>query len=264
MVGSSSFDTTLADSNLKLHATYDLTNAGDETARDVFPTLRIGEWGWSGDPRVVEKGGKASWIIDALIPLKQLGCAHADTCASESQSQRGVFPILVRNHYSDLNGYKFTAPQVIPLLVGSLTPRETVLVHEPELQVQLEVRGDGQRFNANLSLHNMTEHRRSVSVSGFSSQEMSVLSPSQTVSLAPKGDARLTFSVQNFSGTIGSSYPIFAVIEWDEDGMRNLVTAVANVSVARAEQTNTFILIGIGALLLLAVWRHFYRRARRA
>lgn len=262
MVGNSTFDTSIVGSDLKLHGSYTLNNAGDETARDVFPTFRLGEWGWSGDPRIVEKGAKESWNIDAQIPLKQLGCAHVASCSSENQSTRGVFPILVRNHYADLNGYKFTAPQIVPLLVGPLNPRETVTVHEPDLQAQLEFHGDGQRFRGELIVQNLTDLRRTVSISGFSSQELGVLDPSQSVTLPPKGEERVKLNVQNFSGTLGSTYPVFALVEWDEDGMRNLVTTSGTVSVARPKHSNLFLIVGVAAILLLGLARYFYKRRR--
>jgi len=260
LVSSSEFQTTLNEQSLSLKGTYKLSNDGDETARDVFPTLRLGNWGWSGNPRMLKKSAEEIWHIEADIPLIDVTCENRSNCVASPSPLRGVFPLLVRHHYSDLNGYKFTAPSLVALQMGTLSPLESVMVHEPELTARFEITGNGQQFYAKLTVQNLSQRQRQVSVSAFSSQELMLLDDPRKLDLASMDSKEVSLKIQNSSATLGSSYPVFALITWNDEGLQNLVTSAAVVKINPQQRSYAIWIGAIAALLLLFSLRFWSAR----
>ncbi|MBN8548389.1 MAG: hypothetical protein J0M12_03620 [Deltaproteobacteria bacterium] len=256
--------TTVENQMVHLQGSVTLSNGGDENAMNVFPTLRAGVWAWSGDPHSVAKGAKESWKIDASIPLTELMCEVGSSCSKEDSGMapRGVIPLLVRSHYSDLNGYKFTGPHVAPLYIGALTPADTVALQEPEVSATLSLSGNGQSFTGALRLFNNSNQDLQVLVSSFSSVELQTLDKPREVTVRSKTPEVVKLHIQNGTGTLGSAYPVFAIVQWKQDGLWHLSTPSDYLTIARKSYTMT-ILLGTAFFAVLVASVAASRRRRR-
>ena len=239
--------------NIILSGSYEIENHGDESARNVFPSIRLGSFSWAGEPKTIVQGGKETWPIDATLPIDKLEFQEQDSCANQKLPSSGIFPLLVRRHYEDANGARFSAAEVNRLAIGELQGESLTVSRAPELDAVLHCGGNGTDFDCNLEIRNAANKKYAVSVSYFTSNELEILSSARVYEIEPhnlvKGDVQL----RNFSGLPGSSYAVFAVLQWQDRDFRNLISTSQVIEVKRPSHKNLFILSGIATLLMAVI-----------
>lgn len=119
--GSAEITTEATADGVVLSGKYSITNLGDETARQVYPRFEMGGWQWAGDPRDMPPRAVQSWPFNSRISFAQISCPQNPRCAGLALPSMGFLPLLVMRHYQDLNGYSFSAPEVIRLPLASMT-----------------------------------------------------------------------------------------------------------------------------------------------
>lgn len=252
IVGSPSVNVAVQEGGITLTGSYQIENQGDETALNVFPKFTIGAWNWAGKPQDLKAGKRGSWQIDgAFIPAEKLSCGEDASCASLALPIRGVLPLLVARHYSDTNGYTFSSPEVIGLSVGEFSGEEQVSVLTPPVAATLAMAGDGREFSGDLHIINRAQSPKTALVAYFTSDELlSSINPS-IVEVPAGGEVVVGAAVKNVSGLAGSTYPVFAVIQWKEGDVRALKIAFASVVLQKPEGGGWFLIVGVVAFFLV-------------
>jgi hypothetical protein len=179
---------------------FSLSNSGDEPAYDVVASLFLpvgmrAEDLFAGrlDDNSSYSGRFRISLDDALLP--------------------GAYSIPLLVDYKDANGHPFSAvysfSQVFRQAAFSkVTPRFNDL--------EISDRGGGE---LKLSLRNLDEKNHQVKVKFFLPRELRSDADEKTVSVLEKADSEVVFSVSSFDALAGSSYAVFAVVSYEEDGV---------------------------------------------
>ena len=179
-----------------LHVTVSVTNRGDESAYNV----QI----------------KAESLNPPLqSPMQQILPIGKTFSATFEQSIKnlppGRYPLLLRILYADANMYPFSAPAT------------SFFIHEqnaaPDLLGILEGSRMGRSGRLLLKLRNPGEQAKQVHVRLFLTQELSADNPLHDIELSPHQETSLRFPVRNFSALEGSTYAVYAVLEYDQGGL---------------------------------------------
>jgi len=260
IVGTSDLRISLEDERVILAGTYSTLNKGDETVTQVFPVIQLGQWSWAGEPQNIDIGGQASWTIQEEFPQGMLACGDKAPCAEKDLPSVGLFPLFTTLHYQDLNGYAFSAPKLETVLLGGVTGVDLVNARSPFLQARFDLSGDGSKFRGHLEVLNLHDKPKEIVVTYFTSRELHASPKSELLELAPNAAQNTSTTLTNFSALPGSTYPVFAVLQWNENGVRNTVSAFATVLIEMPKRddfylTSIIVVLLLSALLILIVVR---------
>lgn len=236
--------------NVRLKGTYDIENKGDETARNVYPSFQLGSWSWAGAPKNLDPNKRESWSVDEVFPLQQLSCASDSTCAGESLPSTGAFPMYVHRHYEDLNGYKFSAADITITTIGELSGNALAAARNPAFQARLNISGSGNDYSGTLEVKNSSPSQKRISVAFYSTNELNIHTKPQVMEIAPQGIGKTNFSSENFSGLAGSTYPVFAVLQWEDYGVRSSLAVPHAVTIQAQDNSKLYLYLSIGAVAL--------------
>jgi hypothetical protein len=173
----------------------------------------------------------------------------------------GRYPVIVTTEYTDANLYPFSAVSVSyvnhkesanALVVGTL--------HATKIAQSGEV---------SLTVKNLDAAKRKYSVRMVAARELSVVNPAIELALNPLSESTIKFEVRNLSALPDSSYPVFAVMTYEDE--QYFYTAV-NSGLITIGNTKPFgklkmPLLAVFILLvsMIAVYylRAAYRRSKR-
>jgi hypothetical protein len=251
--------------NWRLIGTYEIVNNGDETAKNVFPNLELGSWHWVGEPKTLAMKEKAVWNLDEILPGEKLACKAGDTCAGQNLPDHGLFPLLIRRHYEDMNSYQFTAAEVLNIVIGELTGEAMVSSRAKPLVAKLAFHENGNSFGAKLELKNISQVPKKVSVAYFTSREIEVMTQPKIVELSGGAVNISDAELKNFSGLEGSSYAVFAVMQWEEFGVRNSLATSGIVRIEKPKHVSLLMGMVTAAILgsLFLIYLFVLRPRRR-
>jgi hypothetical protein len=177
-----------------------VTNQGKEEARDVQIHLR--------------DAGETTLPVRPSLPP---GSTHeAGTELPTTARNPGRYPLFVTVGYADRNGYAFSAVLCALYSIG----QETV----SEIFGTLQTEPLADEANLELQLKNLAAQERTFNLTLFTPRDLTA-DPPQTVKLGPAEERRLSLTLRKFSALPGSRYPVYAVIEYDNDG-RHFTNAV--------------------------------------
>jgi len=241
----------------QLKGTYQIKNQGDETAFKVFPSFQVGEWKWAGAPQSIKAGGSFDWQLDEKIPTADLGCPNKSDCIASFLPVVGSFPLRIRHHYSDVNGYEFSAADLQKIQLGDLPKAKLAALRVPSLQMTMTVKGNGQKFSGKVKIRNLSDANRKMFISFFTTREIRILTQPQVFEVGPNAIENFPFEVENYSGLLGSSYAFFVSTEWDEGGLRNAASGHSTLAIKKRSYGNYMIIAAIGAFLALSALLYF-------
>lgn len=251
--GSSNLTASLNGSTVLLRGTYTITNTGDEQAHRVFPSFQLGTFTYSGEPKSVGVNGEERWEIKADIDLKNI--AGGETSPN---AVKGMYPLLIRRHYEDANGAKFSAPDVELLPLGNLTEQELGTVRTPRLTPLVSCDGNGETFTCKLEILNTGDDSYKVHTFYHTTMEIQGVTPPGDIEVPARDQASWSFDLKNFSGLPGSSYGVFAILEWQDGPLHFAERAGSLVSVKRVSYQSYYIAAGISLFLLAALATYLF------
>jgi hypothetical protein len=191
------YDTT----NLALLGNIKVTNSGDSQAIDVAPNFQFKDWSWQGSPEPLAAGENHTWQIDQHFSFS---------------GAKGIYPILELINYKDTNGYVFSSPGIISAEIGSFDSSQRELINTPALTLNLSFTKDGEAYLGKLTITNNAKYDRFLNIGFFTSRELSV-EQHEIQELVKNGEPKkITIKVKNISSTIDSSYPVFAIAQWQD------------------------------------------------
>lgn len=228
-----------------LSASVSAVNRGSESAHNLQVKIEGPGFSWESP-------------LQPRLPVQR---THVATCRQVlGKLPPGRHPLVVRVHYTDANQYSFSALSVATFAFGKDAGPGIVGILEPGARMQSRGRMD-------LSLKNMEDRDKRLSVRLHLPQELTPEPALLEKRLGPLEEARIRFRVRNFSALAGSTYPVYATLEYEQDGRRHTAVAagVLQVEAGRPVQKYRWILAGAFLALLAAfiLWNALARRSRR-
>ena len=255
--GGATITTSFEDGKIKFKGSYQIDNSGDEDAQNVFPSFKLGQWSWAGDPRLIAPMNKEIWTIDSIISSDLLSSEKDSSSAGLTLPLKGQFPLKILRHYEDLNGVPFSVADVTGISLGELTSEERSALRVADVNSSFICEGDGKLFSCLLDLRNLSDSAKNISISYHTSQELQVKSVSQVVELGPRGQKYAESKIENINGLPGSSYAVFAVMQWSENGIRQEAHAAKVVSIQEPKQS-LLIWESLGAVVLALILLYIF------
>ncbi len=197
----------------------EVKNTGDEAAYDVSLTPLLSE-GLYSEPLAVGNKIAADGTFNGEIEV-ELG----------DNVTPGEYALAVLTDYKDANGYPFSSVSIPP---EKLVIRENsnALVSATIERIKLPVNG---KKNIKLNLRNLEDIEHQVSVLLLIPREFDTGKNTETVNLKSRGDRELVFDLMSKGALSGSTYVIYALLEYDEDGIHHTSNAVGVVEVVEEE-----------------------------
>lgn len=231
----------------QLVATARITNGGDEAAHAVVPLLRFGDQQVRGQ------------VKDRLEPREVI---EPSVSLAVGTLGPGRWPYRLAVDYTDANQYPFQALHAGFVLVGNPPPAKVAV---PEMKTD-PVAGSGA---LRVRVKNLGEPTRQVTVLAFVPEGVEATTPSQAITLGAWAEETVTVPLVNRAALPGSRYPVFAIVQYDDEGTHQAVVAQGMLEVTAAQtfvQSNRSWLVGLAAALILGwlaylMWRLLAGRA---
>jgi len=207
-------------------------NRGDEAAHDVSLVAEASGATLQGPNR------------DTLEPNESFAFRLTQDLALP---QVGKYRLVATVKYTDANHYPFSALAIAPFIYGENRPSKI------EASVNsLQITDQGV---VELKVKNTGPTAKAISARLILPSELSASNTAKDISLAPNSDGGLEFSIKNRSAHPRSSYPVYVLLSYSEDGFHFSHAATGNVSVAEDRgfvRSHRSVLIGLS--FVLAVW----------
>jgi hypothetical protein len=197
----------LSDGELRVPLT--LKNAGDESAHAVTPTLRF-------------RGAEARGATAAVLPPGQP--YEVSLALPAAGLAEGHWPYEIAVDYADANLYPFQALSLAVLTVGSppLAKVAILPVESPALAGQAKLDVTVKNVSA-------TPQRLSLRVLAPDAIEAGV--PGGELVLEPWQELEVPVQLTNRAALVGSRYPIFLAVEYEDGPVHQAVVAHTTVEV---------------------------------
>jgi hypothetical protein len=175
------------------------------------------------------------------IPVK--GTYSADFHVSLDLKAAGVYPLALILHYTDANQYPFSALTIQPFVFG----KEDVSPVFGQAKAATFSRAGKFRLN----LKNLSDREVRTATRLIVPRELTVTEDVKALTLEPKGETRASFAVRNFTALVGSSYQVYAVSEFDANGLH--YTSIVPGTITIAESSAMFGTKRVTLIVILAV-----------
>src|SRR5438094_5804733 len=167
--------------------------------------------------------------------------------------------------YTDANQYPFQAIHVGLVTVGSPPPAKVAVA-------ELKANPLSSSGTLRIRVKNLAGVVRQASVSVVAPEGIEVTAPAQDAKLAAWEERTVSVPIVNRTALVGSRYPVFAEVQYDEDGVHQAVIGQGMVAIEAAhsffEVRRTWFWIAAGVLVALwlgfLVWRGACGGGRRA
>ncbi len=233
-----------------LSAKVKVSNVGDESAQSVAAVLVVGEKKARGEIRPT-LGPGTSMEAALSVPAGDLGT--------------GRWPYQVAVDYTDANQYPFQAIHLGLVTVGSPPPAKVAV---PEIKAEPLSNSSTVRVR----VKNLAGVERKATLTLVSPEGIEVTTPVQDVALTAWEERTLSAPLVNRTALVGSRYPVFAQVQYDDDGVHQTVAAQGMVSIEAShsffEKWRTWFVVGavvlVAAWLAILLWWALTTRSRRA
>ena len=230
---------------------YEIQNRGDEDSKEVFPTLNLGGWMWSGIAQDILRSGSFVWNVDQAFQAKLLGCDPSQNCRSDGLPDRGIYPLRVVRNYQDRSGYRYSAVEV-ELLPVNVSPDEAAQLKRGELDSMFHLSGPGSEFEGEFEVRNTSQREIQGNFRVLVPDELSAESAVLPVQLKPGETVRLPVQIINFRAVNISDYAVFGYVEYQAGALRNTTVASGIVKVRKGAAGEKYLLAGIAVIALMA------------
>lgn len=183
---------TVAGDNARVTIT--TTNKGDEPANNVIINLAFASKQFSGKLKDT-LGIKESYTDEFTFPIEF--------------KKAGRYPIIVTVEYTDANLYPFSA-----LSVSYLNFNNPANARVSGTISQTSIADKGKIA---VAVNNIDSVERKIHMQLITPKEFMVQGPVTEISVAPAKEKSASFEIRNISALPGSSYPVFAIISYEDD-----------------------------------------------
>lgn len=171
----------------------------------------------------------------------------------------GRHPLAIIVDYTDTNGYPFTALSFADFIVGEDNP--------PKIHGVIEAIELGRKAKLELRVKNLDSTPRELKLRLILPKEISSPQVESQIALGGSSEQTVRFQVRNFSALEGSTYQIFVLVEYDEQGKHSSLFTPGTIKIVATKDFfrtyRTPLLLSVGLLVLLFVGLQFYSRFRK-
>ena len=209
------------------------TNRGDEEAHHVQPEVRLLGQAIAGPLRQSLRPGELySWKTtvevqkDSLLP--------------------GRYPIFIVLDYTDRNLYPFSAVSATYMDSGKGRPSH-VSGRIPTVEIS-------HKGKIEIRLSNQDDHDRNVTLKMVGPRELSLKGMKGPLFVKARSEISVSSAVTNLSALSGSSYRVYAAVEYEEAGVHFSTAIPGIVTIGSSEspvRRYRWVLIGLGVLLFV-------------
>ncbi|MEA3254574.1 MAG: NEW3 domain-containing protein [Candidatus Altiarchaeota archaeon] len=219
-----------------------LLNSGDEPAYDVQLSLLLPE-GINSEPI----------FLGRMDPDKSQ--TETFDIGIDSTVMPGKYSMVILTEYKDANGYPFSSVSPKPLIIKRFRSGQ-IFGKISELAL-----GDKETRKLTLELRNMDQKDHDIQIKLFGPKELKIDSEEKSLMLNARGEAKMDYDISSFGALPGSSYVVFATLDYEEGGIHYSSTASGIVKVvdqteSAGDQTKSAALPGwlpLAALMVLVL-----------
>lgn len=236
-------DASASTNNGRIELSVRLTNGGDEAAHAVRTEARLGKQQATHPARPTLNADESCETALDLGPLPD---------------RDGQYIIVLKTHYTDANGYPFSALASLPLMVNNAGELEQpVLAALPPLSLS-------DRGTLNVKIKLLGSHPVDARIELVLPDELSCSDREQNILLEPNQNRVTTFHLENFSGRAGSTYAVLVLVTFLQDNIQYSMASSGVVSIAapRPLFSKGLLIWGIiiGMLVLCGILAQFVPR----
>lgn len=169
----------------------------------------------------------------------------------------GRYPVILRILYTDANRYPFSA-----LVLSNFSWQRDALAGVLGILDKAQFRSGGR---LHLKAKDLDGQAKSLRVRLLLPLELSAATAQEDIALRPGEEVTVPFAVRNFSALEGSTYPVYAIIEYDAAGTHVTTLAPGLIRIGPSQDLQRYgfyLLVGLIAVLglfLLYNFRMFLR-----
>jgi hypothetical protein len=225
----------------KLSVALKISNSGDEAANSVVTILRQRDREARGTRHESVNPGET--IEETLsVPAGDLG--------------PGRWPFRIATDYTDANQYPFEALHVGMVTVGDPSPTKVAVP-------QITIPPVSETGTVSMTVKNLAGVVRDASLNVFAPDGLEVPDATQRLQLQAWETKEVRTGLVNRTALAGSRYPVFVVIEYDEDGAHQALVASNTVEIQPHRALISRGLLWVVGALIVA-WLVVLLRRRRA
>ena len=230
MVGSAVLRLRENGKGLLLTGTLSITNRGDEPAKEVHPRIAIDQFSVALEKRTIAPGDFFVWKLKLQIPKAKMCLSVSPQCPI-ALGGKGDVAIRIDKQYQDVNGYQFSAPEVLVLSTDLAATGAANSVAYGMLLVTTEAQGGG-LFKVEYDVKNMTDEAIEVEIQPVLPEQMRLMTQLVPLKIGPKAGLLTHFLFRNEKALEGSTYQIPVVATWlDGDGYRRSLSQIGGIKV---------------------------------
>jgi len=161
----------------------------------------------------------------------------------------GKYSIAILTEYKDANGYPFS----------SVTPNYLAVKDIRSSQmggtIQETTLGNKESKTITLDLRNMDSKDHNINIRLFAPRELKTDTDKKSLNIPARSEAKTDFGISSFGALPGSSYVVFASLDYDDSGIHYSSTASGIVKVVEQKDMLNFsgiLPIAVLALIVLA------------
>ncbi len=167
----------------------------------------------------------------------------------------GKYTAGVVTDYKDANGYPFSAVSTFSMIIKKPTVSR-VVARIPEITL-----GDKETRDLRFSIKNLDDKPHQVEVKLFLPRELKSDNEKKTVAVDSKSDREVSFTISSFGALPGSNYVVFALIDYEEEGLYYSSSSGGVVHVVEQKGgVPPWIPIAVVALLILIFILYQFRK----
>jgi len=189
-----------------------LSNSGDEPAHDAQVSLVLPDGFTTNTAYIGMMYPNFPYNADFNVSIS-------------SDVPPGRYPIVLKLHYADANAYPFSVVSPSFLMYKEATP---IMIRGFMPEISIGTSGDK---GLTLRLSNLDSKPHSLSVRIVTSDELKVDSSEKQVNVPGSDESELSYKIKSFGALAGSTYIVFAVVEYDDGGRHysSIATGVVKV-----------------------------------
>ena len=192
-----------------------VVNRGDDTAHNLRASLRMTD------------ADVQSQTSDKLF---RPGASEVFRFKMNGKPKKyGQYPLFIAIDYTDANRYPFTA--LAFLTVDYRT------AHSPAISAVLEGVELAEDETLHLRVKNLGAETIAAQALLFLPKELSSAEAAQTLNLKPAAEISVPFPLHRFSALPGSTYPVYAVIQYESDKEHYCVPASATIKIIEKKRS---------------------------
>lgn len=177
-----------------------LRNTGDESAYDVQLSL------------ILPPGIKTeNMFVGELKPDRPYKGNF--TVSAVNDIIPGKYTIGILTDYKDANGYQFSSVSPNSLIVKKPTS-SMISARIPGMEL-----GDKETKKINLQVRNLDDKQHNLNIRLFLPRELRGEAKNREIRINPMEEKNIEFEISPFGALVGSSYVIFASLDYEEEGL---------------------------------------------